>query len=121
MLPYWSGKKISNITELGPNAGFELKDKCNCSKCIYENKWLRFNINNQSVIVGGIYRHPKGNIDHYNSALKNIINQIGDDTLTFILGDININLLFNNNEKVDTYINNYLEKTLYHALLSQHV
>ena len=79
--------------------------------CKIENKWLRFNINNQSVIIGGIYRHPKGNIQHFNDALKNVINQINDDTLAIVLGDFNINLLSEDNDKVQTYLNNFLEKS----------
>ena len=103
--------KFNNITELGPNTGFDLKNKCDCMQCKIENKWLRFNINGQTVVVGGIYRHPKGNIQHFNDALKNTISQIHDDTLAIILGDININLLSETNEKVQNYLNNFLEKS----------
>ena len=101
--------KFSNITELGPGTGFDLKGKCNCTHCLIENKWLRFNINNQVVIIGGIYRHPKGNIEHFNNALNNVISQINNNTLAIVLGDININLI-SENEKVQTYINNFLAK-----------
>ena len=103
--------KFNNITELGPNTGFDLKNKCDCMHCKIENKWLRFNINGQAVIVGGIYRHPNGNPQHFSNALKNTISQIHDDTLAIILGDININLLLESDEKVETYLNNYLEKS----------
>ena len=103
--------KFNNITELCPSTGFDLKNKCDCIQCKIENKWLRFNINGQSVIVGGIYRHPNGNIQHFNDALKNTINQIHDDTLAIILGDININLLSESDERVQCYLNNYLEKS----------
>ena len=61
--------KFNNITELDPNTGFDLKNKCDCIQCKIENKWVRFNINGQAVIVGGIYRHPNGNIQHFNDAL----------------------------------------------------
>ena len=101
--------KFSNITELGPGTGFDLKGKCNCTHCLIENKWLRFNINNQVVIIGGIYRHPKGNIEHFNNALNNVTSKINDNTLAIVLGDININLI-SENEKVQTYINNFLAK-----------
>ena len=103
--------KFNNITELDPNTGFDLKNKCDCIQCKIENKWVRFNINGQAVIVGGIYRHPNGNIQHFNDALKNTISQIHDDTLAIILGDININLLSESEEKVENYLNNYLEKS----------
>ena len=106
--------KFSNITELGPGTGFDLKGKCNCTHCLIENKWLRFNINNQVVIIGGIYRHPKGNIEHFNNALNNVTSKINDNTLAIVLGDININLI-SENEKVQTYINNFLAKSLFLA------
>ena len=103
--------KFSNITELGSSSGFDLKNICDCIHCKTENKWLRFNINEQPVIVGGIYRHPKGNIQHFNDALKNTISHIHDDTLAIILGDLNINLLSESNEKVQNYLDNFLEKS----------
>ena len=77
--------KFNNITELDQSTGYDLKNKCNCMHCKIENKWLRLNINNQSVIIGGIYRHPKGNIQHFNDALKNVIKEIKDDTLAIVL------------------------------------
>ena len=80
-------------------------------QCKTENKWLRFNINNQSVILGGIYRHPKGDKKHFNDSLKNVISQINDDTLAIILGDININLLTEDCDKVQSYLNTFLEKS----------
>ena len=101
--------KINNITELDLNDNFNLKNSCSCKNCHIENKWLSFNIDNLKVIVGGIYRHPNSNLDHFNAALSNTINQINDNTLAFILGDININLLDENSEKVDTYIGNLFE------------
>ena len=59
---------------------------------------------------GSIYRHPKSNIDHFNTALNEIISQINDNTLAIVLGDVNINLLSEDNDKVNTYLNNYLTK-----------
>ena len=62
--------KFNQITEIDSNDDFNLKNNCACTKCIIENKWINFKINNQKVILGGIYRHPKGEIDHFNNALK---------------------------------------------------
>ena len=100
--------KFKDINELDVNANFNIKNQCRCSNCKTENKWLSFRINNLNVIVGGVYRHPKGNINHFNTALNNVISQITDDTLAIVLGDININLLSENNEKVNDYLNNFL-------------
>ena len=103
--------KFNNITELEPSTGFNLKGLCNCHHCQTENKWLRFNINNQPVILGGIYRHPKGNIQHFNDSLKNVIRNINDDTLAIVLEDTNINLLSDEDDKTQSYLNNLLEKS----------
>ena len=78
--------------------------------CKTENRWLSFKIDNLNVVVGGIYRHPKSNINHFNTALNEIISQINDNTLAIVLGDVNINLLSEDNDKVNTYLNNYLTK-----------
>ncbi|CAL4073793.1 unnamed protein product, partial [Meganyctiphanes norvegica] len=43
--------------------------------------------------------NPKGNIEHFNDVLKNIISHINDDTLALIIGDININLMSEDNDK----------------------
>ena len=61
------------------------------------------------MILGGIYRHPKGDKDHFNNALKNAINQISNNTLAIILGDINIDLLQESDAKVNAYLNNFFE------------
>ena len=102
--------KFNNITELDLNDNFNLKNACDCNNCHIENKWLSFKIDNQKVIIGGIYRHPKSNLDHFNAALKTTINQINDNTLCLLLGDININLLHDTDEKVNNYLNNLFEK-----------
>ena len=101
--------KFDQITELDSNKNFNLKDKCKCRKCQIENKWLSFKSGNQKIILGGIYRHPNGESDHFNDALKNTLSQIHDDTLAIILGDINIDLLEVNDVKANNYLNNYLE------------
>ena len=101
--------RFSGVTDLNAGSGYDLKNNCNCDNCICENVWVSFNINKQKVLIGGIYRHPKGNIEHFNNSLKDIISNINDNTLAIILGDINVNLMLEGNEKVDTYLNNYFE------------
>ena len=102
--------KFENITELDSKANFNLKNHCTCNLCQIENKWLSFKINNQEVIIGGIYRHPKGKVDHFNTALDSILNQIKNDTLAIILGDININLMDEENDNTNSYLNNLFAK-----------
>ena len=95
--------KFDNITELDP-----IKLNCKCHKCQVENKWLSFKINKQECIVGGIYRHPGGDIGHFNSALNGTIKNIKENTLAITLGDININLMNEVNDNNSTYLNNYV-------------
>lgn len=76
---------------------------------MFENKWLSFKINNQKIILGGLYRHPSGEIDHFNDALKNTLNKIDDNTLAIVLGDINIDLINEDDSKRNNYLNNFFE------------
>ena len=98
--------KFDNITELDP-----IKLSCNCSKCLIENKWLSFRVNKQDFILGGIYRHPNGDIGHFTEALNDTIKKIKDKTIAITLGDININLNNEGNENTTNYLNNYFEKS----------
>ena len=107
--------KIENITELD-----NFKLSCNCYKCLIENKWLSFKINNQEFIVGGIYRHPAGDINHFNSVLNETLKKIKDKTISITLGDININLINEEDLNTSTYLNNYFHNNLSLALLFQH-
>ena len=70
---------------------------------------VSFKIKNQKIIVGGIYRHPHGEIDHFNNALNNAISKIDENTLAIVLGDINIDLLAENDAKRNHYLNNLFE------------
>ena len=103
--------KFDQITEIDAQNNFNLKT-CGCNNCHIENKWLSFKIQNQDVILGGIYRHPNSNsnVEHFTTALDNTLSQINNGTLAIVLGDININLLDENNLKVNQYINNLFEK-----------
>ena len=56
--------KFDNVSELDP-----IKLSCDCKKCLIENKWLSFKVDKQEFIVGGIYRHPNGDIGHFNNAM----------------------------------------------------
>ena len=96
--------KFDNITELDP-----IKLSCNCNKCIVENKWLSFKVDNQEFIIGGIYRHPNGDANHFNIALNETINKIKDNVIAITLGDININLM-NEDDNTSPYLNNYFQK-----------
>ncbi|CAL4076496.1 unnamed protein product, partial [Meganyctiphanes norvegica] len=79
--------KFDQITELDSNPNFNLKNNCTCINCQVENKWLSFKINNQEIILGGIYRHPKGNIEHFNNALNSTLNHINENYIS-LMGEL---------------------------------
>jgi len=110
VLPFLLRKnKFNNITEIDIQENFNLKNKSACTDCYIENKLLSFNIDNLKVIIGGVYRHPKSNLCHFNAALSTTLSHMDDNTLAFVLGDFNINLLHEHNEKVDSYLGNLFE------------
>ena len=88
--------RFSQITEIDKNSKQHLQNTCHCNKCLIESKWISCKSKDQNIIIGGIYRHPVGDVDHFNNALKNTISQISDNTLAVILGDTNIDLLQEN-------------------------
>ena len=102
--------RFSQITEIDKNSNQHLKNSCTCKKCLIESKWISCKSKDLDIIIGGIYRHPKGDVDHFNNALKNTINHISENTLAVILGDTNIDLIQENNAKVNAYLNNFFEK-----------
>ena len=102
--------KFCNITEHDSTSQLSLDNKCDCTKCHIENKWLSLKIKNQEVIIGGIYCHPYKNIatlNCFNKALNSSLDQINRNTIAIVIGDINIDLLQEEKEYVENYITNY--------------
>ena len=53
--------KFKEITEIDTDANFNLKNKLAGTNSHVENKWISCKIDDQKVIIEGIYRHPHGN------------------------------------------------------------
>ena len=100
---------FNEVTEIDFDDKFNLKGKLAGSNCNVENKWLSFKIGKQNVILGGIYRHPNRDVDNFNNALKSVLEKISDNDLAIILGDFNIELLEENNTKVNFFLNDFFE------------
>ena len=102
---------FKDIREYGSTSDLTLNNKCSCNKCQIENKWVSMKIKNQEIVIGGIYRHPNNDIatvNCFNSALENSLSQINKNSISIILGDINIDLL-QEKDYVDTYITNFFK------------
>ena len=49
--------------------GLYVDKTCHCSKCKIESIFVSFTYLRREYVVGGIYRHPKGNVNHFTNDL----------------------------------------------------
>ena len=57
-----------------------------------------------NYVVGAIYRHPRGNSQHYIQDLDQMLRKIPPEKICLITGDININLLQYQKKDVGDYL-----------------
>ena len=62
---------------------------CDCSKCEFDSLFLEFMYNGISYTLGGIYRHPSGNVSHFVSSLETTLTKL-DDKKNAILANENV-------------------------------
>ena len=97
---------FDNIEEILENDNMK---HCNCTNCKIENKWLKLKSKNNTYIAGSIYRHPNGNTSHFIDSLEIQLNKIDKKSTCIIAGDINIDLIKQQNKNVNLYIETLLE------------
>ena len=78
-----------------------LTKSCDYSKCEFESLFIEFVYNGILYTVGGIYRHPSGNVSHFVSSLETILTKLDDRKN---VGDMNIDLIEYTNENVMSYM-----------------
>ena len=83
---------------------------CKCAKCNFENKWVEICSDDSKFILGCIYRHPNGNINHFREALCKTLEKIPDTTQCIIGGDLNINLIHIQEQEVSDYVTDLMAK-----------
>ena len=66
---------------------------CQCNKCILENIWVQITNNDGNYIIGGLYRHPNGNHQHFTCDLESTLSKIDPNSICILAGDTNIDLL----------------------------
>ena len=54
--------------------------------------------------IGGIYRHPNGNVSHFVSGLECVLHKINTNRTTILAGDINIDIIKFSNKEVMSYM-----------------
>ena len=75
---------------------------------LVENVWLECKLPNMknNVIIGTIYRHPKGNIKYFNNFLSETLIKINkENKIGIICGDLNINSLNNEHNQTNEFTN----------------
>ena len=81
---------------------------CHCTRCENESIFLKFTYCKKDFIVGGIYRHPNGNVKHFVSDLEVSLDKIPDGISAILAGYINIDIIKYNNEETVHYLTTLL-------------
>ena len=71
----------------------QIRKTCKCSKCNFESVFVKLRSSSQTYIVGGVYRHPGGDVSHFSQALEKSLNMLDKEETCILAGDYNINLL----------------------------
>lgn len=72
-----------------------------------ENLWIELEKNKSKFIIGGLYRHPNGNINKFCEGFEQSLTKLtGMNKTALIFGDFNINFLHHDSNKD---ISNYLQ------------
>ena len=72
---------------------FKATKTCKCSKCSFESVWIDVKKHNETVTIGGMYRHPGGNTAHFNTAVEVTLSKLNKNDSCIMTVDVNINLL----------------------------
>ena len=76
----------------------KMTKSCTCENCAYENTWIEIKTTNNEFIIGALYRHPNGNVEHFVHDMDKVLSQVPKRLSCFLVGDMNIDLLkFKNN------------------------
>ena len=94
----------NSLTNVTVKDDIKLAISCDCVKCEIESLFIEFCYRGITYIVGGIYKHPNGNVSHFISDLEAVLDQIGNDKTTVLAGDMNIEIIKFSNEDVVSYV-----------------
>ena len=92
------------LTNVAVKDDIKIGKSCDCVKCETESLFIEFCHRGTAYTIGGIYRHPNGNVSHFITDLEMVLNQIDNDKTTVIAGDINIDIIKFSNEDVVSYV-----------------
>ena len=86
----------------------KIEKTCHCPKCEMESLYLKFTYHKKKFIVGGIYRHPNGNVKHFMSDLETALDKIPEEITVILAGDINIDIIKYDNAETLQYLTTLL-------------
>ena len=66
---------------------------CTCQRCEIESLFIECMFHGIKYVIGGVYRHPNGNVSHFIQGLENTLNKIETKCRSVILGDMNIDII----------------------------
>ena len=98
----------NDIEHLQEVSEYRLSKSCQCTGCDFESLFFNFTFNGKQFCLGGIYRHPGGNVDHFTTDLENSLHLIDKQRSCVFAGDINIDLIKYENEKSFNYVTTFL-------------
>ena len=103
----WGGVGIyvhNSLSNVGLLDEINIALECDCTKCEVESLFVEFMFNGAMYTVGGIYRHPNGNVSHFVTALECVLHKINETRTTVLAGDMNIDIIKFSNEDVMSYM-----------------
>ena len=92
-----------------PLDNLKLKSNCQCTKCLFESKFIKLKLDNNDLIVECIYRHPNGNPLHFIKEYSDLLGKLNTNATHIIGGDFNLNLLDYDKQYIREYVNNIKE------------
>ena len=98
----YGGVAIFIKSEYNPiECDFKMIKSCTCTRCNYENVYVEFTKNGIKSIAGGIYRHPGGDISHFNNDLEMCLSKCSRYDLALVAGDTNIDIIQQHADSID--------------------
>ena len=94
--------------ELKERHDLKIIQSCNCDDCGIENIWGELKLGREMIILGGIYRHPKGKVQHFVDGMEATLKPLESNITYVIIGDTNINLLNYENLHTRDYLTQLL-------------
>ena len=98
----------NNISKVHTVDNIALTKTCCCSKCEMESLFRKVSYMNNGYVIGGIYRHPNGTVNHFINDLEAALNKIDNKMTTVIVGDMNIDIIKFENDNSVNYLTRFI-------------